>query len=273
MITGRDKELFRKLHEYGMLSTKQVNEMIFKNIAVTTVLRRLRLLEDGHFVKRILGLESQDVLWVLNEKGAAAIGCEMSKRNWSKNLLEHDFKLLKLRLTMEASGVARSWKPEHEIRSMIFKENGYRRAAEKLVPDGLMGVEVNGRKESVAVELELTMKSSARYDQTFRRYAGKERISAIWYVVPSLGALNHIYRRWKKAKGLYGLPELQLSLLNEVMTDPLKARLMGDKCFQIERVWTAHTPAQRVSISSESEVNKKVETSSQNHTPIEEVCA
>lgn len=45
--------------------------------------------------------------------------------------------------------------PEHEIRSKVYKKFGLRDAKNKLIPDGLMGVEVNEKKVSVAIELEL----------------------------------------------------------------------------------------------------------------------
>lgn len=261
MMTARDRLLLLKIQSFGMLSTSQVNEIFFPEVARTTVLRRLRILEERNLLKRLLGLESQEVLWILTEKGAGHIGTLTPKRNWSKNLLDHDHRLVKLRLLMECIGVARSWKPEHEIRSIIFRQTGHRRMSEKLVPDGLMGVEVKGKMESVAVELELTIKSSARYDETFRKYSGKESISAIWFITETDGASNHIYRRWKKAKGLYRVPELHLTLLDEVMTDPLKARLMGESCNRIGELWTprltAHSPAQGVSNSTKESSNEK----------------
>lgn len=251
MITQRDRDLFKKLSSYGMLTSKLVRDIVFNSIATTTVLRRLRLLEDSFYVKRILGLESQDVLWTLTEKGAAEVGLELFKRNWSKNMLEHDFKLLNLRLTLERRGLAHSWKPEHEIRAMIFKASGFRAAKEKVIPDGLMGIETNGQKLSVAIELELTMKNSLRYDQTFRNYGNKNNLHAIWYVAPNLGTINQIYRRWKKVQGLWNVPTLYLSLLDEVMANPLETRLIGDHCHRIKDLWTAHPSAQRVSSSNE----------------------
>lgn len=269
MITQRDLELFKKLSSYGMLTTKLVRELVFDSIATTTVLRRLRLLEDCSYVKRILGLESQEVLWMLTEKGAAEVGLELFKRNWSKNMLEHDYKLLNLRLLLERHGLTHSWKPEHEIRAMIFKASGFRAAKEKIIPDGLMGIETNGQQVSVAFELELTMKNSTRYDETFRKYGNKQNLHAIWYVAPNIGTVNQIYRRWKKIQNLWNVPRLYLSLLDEVMTNPLAARLMGDKCDRIKDVWTAHPPAQRVSSLIENRKSIYDETSSEDHTPLE----
>ena len=64
-ITNRDIEIFKLIANYGMLSSKQINSICFNSIATTTVLRRLRMLEDKRYIQRLLGLESQDVLWIL----------------------------------------------------------------------------------------------------------------------------------------------------------------------------------------------------------------
>lgn len=79
-ITNRDIEIFKLIANYGMLSTKQINSICFNSIATTTVLRRLRMLEDKKFIQRLLGLESQDVLWLLLPKGAEAAGVAIPKR-------------------------------------------------------------------------------------------------------------------------------------------------------------------------------------------------
>lgn len=276
MITARDIELFRKLSLYGMLSTKQIGELLFNSIASTTVLRRLRLLESSYYVKRITGLESQEVLWVLADRGAKMAEVEVPKRHWSKNMLDHDFKLLSLRLTLEKLGVAYDWKPEHRIRSDVFRKNGFRTAKEKLIPDGLMGIEVGGYSHSVAIELELNLKEVSRYEQTFRRYSEKSNLHAIWYLAPTKGILNQVYRSWRKLKGLYPVPNLYLSFLDEVMKDPLKARLLGDgqerllgetwsrKLFEVP----AHSPAQRVSRQQEKKGQVEIGLSSGDHTLI-----
>lgn len=274
MITARDVELFKKLSKYGMLSTKQVGQLVFKSIATTTVLRRLRLLEAGFYVKRIRGLESQDVLWVLQNRGAILAEVEVPKRHWSKNMLSHDFKLLSLRLALEASGISQNWTPEHLIRSNVFKKNGFRAAKEKLIPDGLMGIEVNGFSQSVAVELELTMKDTKRYEQIFRRYTDKRELHAIWYVGTTDGIVNLVYRTWRKVKSLYRLPNLYVSYLDEVMKDPLKARLLSEgEPKLIGNIWipklievTAHSPAQGVSSQHEKNQERKVELSAEDHT-------
>lgn len=276
MITARDIELFRKLSIYGMLSTKQVGQLVFNSIASSTVCRRLRLLEAGFYVKRIRGLESQDVLWVLADRGAKLAEVEATKRHWSKNMLDHDFKLLSLRLALEGSGLAHSWEPEHAIRSNVFKKNGFRAAKEKLIPDGLMSTEVKGYSQTVAIELELEMKSIKRYGEIFRRYSGKSNLYAIWYLAPRNDIRNTVFRCWRHYKSLYRLPTLYVSDLDEVMKDPLNARLFGEEApMPIGKTWSpkmiqvpAHSPAQGVSNQPEKNVEKKVELTAEDHTPI-----
>ncbi len=109
------------------------------------------MLEDKKFIQRLLGLESQDVLWVLLPKGAEAAGLAIPKRHWSKNLLEHDYKLISLRLNLEDSGIAHSWIPEHLIRANIFRKNDFKTAKEKLIPDGLMATVADGKRLSGAL--------------------------------------------------------------------------------------------------------------------------
>lgn len=276
MVTARDIELFRTLSRYGMLSTKQAGQIVFNSIASTTVLRRLRLLESGHYVKRVLGLPSQDILWALADRGAKLAEVELPKRRWSKNTLDHDFKLVSLRLALEASGVSHNWTPEHLIRSNVFKKNGFRSAKEKLIPDGLMGIEIGGYRQSVAIEVELERKSIKRYEQIFRRYSGKPDLHAIWYLAPEKGILNLVYRTWRQNKSLYQLPTLYVSYLDEVMKDPLQARLQGEEAPKlIGTTWTpkriempAHSPAQGVSGQRGENRKGKAELTAEDHTPI-----
>jgi hypothetical protein len=166
-----------------MLSTKQVGLNFFKGVDTSTFLRRLRLLESKNYLKRIIGLESHELLWTLAEKGTGIAKVSLPKRRWSKNMLEHDYKLLCLRLILEGAGISESWTPELQIRSSIFEKYGLRGIKQRLVPDGLMSVEVNGKMESVAIEMELTLKSKRRYRNLFNHY--KQRLQAKLYGVNS----------------------------------------------------------------------------------------
>lgn len=159
-ITNRDMRLLKFLASTGLLGTSHIRSRFFGGAARTTFLRRLRMLERKSFIKRVLGLESQEVLWMLTTKGANEVGVIRPKGHWSKNLLEHDYRLVDLRMSLENSGVVHSWMPEHQIRSEIFRKHGPKDFQERIVPDGLIGILVNGKSESIALELELTLKKS-----------------------------------------------------------------------------------------------------------------
>lgn len=228
-ITPRDRMLFRHIADFGMLTTKQINTKVFGGIATTTVLRRLRHLEKRLLIKRLHGLESQEVLWIITEKASHfSDGGEHYKRLWNKNLLEHDFKLLCLRLLLEKEGVAISWEPEHKIRFLVFQKY-QEEAKNKLIPDGIMLTETLHKRVSVAVELELTLKNKERLRDVLRRYCEKKDLGYLWYVCGSKMVANSIVNLWNEVRGNSPL-KLKVSLLTEVMKQP-----------------TAHWPAQGVS--------------------------
>lgn len=274
-ITGRDLDLFRKLSSYGMLSTKQIKNLCFGDIAKTTVLRRLRALEKEKYIQRLRGLESQDTLWFLLEDGAKIGEVQLPKRHWSKNLLEHDFKLIALRLLLENHGLAHSWIPEHEIRRGIFKNNDFRSAKEKLIPDGLMGVEVNGIKQTLAIELELTLKNRDKMRKVISRYKEKE-LHGVWYISPSKSILNSINHLWKNTWSMNkNEPLIYLSYLDEVMKNPMKVKVYGNGVGKkANELWTpeaikpAHPTALLVSGANDKLNEKIVDVSNNNHTPI-----
>lgn len=267
-LTSRDLNLFRKLSTHGMLSTKQIGQLFFSEVAITTVLRRLRFLEANFYVRRILGLESQELLWLLTAKGAEESSVSLPKRHWSKNMLEHDFKLLSLRLGMERTGIAKSWMPEHVIRSKIFEKYGLRDAKNKLVPDGFMALELNGIQQSIAIEVELTFKSRRRYQESFKRYSEKKGINGVWYLGKDKGILNQVRKTWYSTNR--EIP-LYCSFIDEVLHNPLEARIFNRNGHDlIKNVWgrSVLLSAQGVSTQESEKVILIDKSSTENHTPL-----
>jgi hypothetical protein len=272
VITNRDRNLFKMIATYGMLSTTQINLLCFGGIAQTTVLRRLRFLEAEKYVSRMRGLESQDTLWVLLEKGAAESEVLIPKRHYSKNLLEHDFKLTSLRIALEGSGLSHSWIPEHEIRSSIFRNNDFRTAKDKLIPDGIMGIEVDSKKQSLAIELELTLKNKDKMKQTLTRYKEKEGIVGVWYIAPTNSLLNSILNVWRGIRVFGNETKLYLSVLDDVIKSPLDSKVFGSGQGKVaSELWApkpAYPSAHRVSKEIEQLNIPNDEVSKENHAPI-----
>lgn len=274
-ITSRDLLLLKKLSSHGILSTELIRVYCFKSIDSSTVLRRLRKLEKKGLVKRTLGHESQNVLWSLGIKGSRLARVPMPKSHWNRNLLEHDLNLVSVRLAMEGCGISHSWMPEHQIRSTLFKKHGLRGIKDRLVPDGLMGIDVDGRKESVAIEMEMTLKSKKRIQTTLRRYLEKADVHAIWYLSPNYSILNSIFKQWQLIGGKKQGVKFYVSLLPDVLKNPLETKLMGFSPSPfIKDVWRQRPPtlsAQRVgTVIVETCPSGKVLVD-RNHTPIVEV--
>lgn len=227
--TKRDAHFMRSLSSYGMLGSSHIEKHFFGGIARTTVLRRLRLLESKGLINRVIGLESQELLWMLTTKGGRELRVTIPKTYWSKNMLEHDYRLVDLRLNLEYSGIAHSWMPEHLIRSEIFRKHGTKDIHERIVPDGLIGIQVNGKNESVALELELTLKNQTRIKKTLKRYISKGGVYALWYVAPKLSILSSVWKQWQLCGGLQSKIKFYGSLLQEILESPPKARLLGTK--------------------------------------------
>lgn len=271
-LTKRDVRLLKLLSAYGMLSTNQIEKNVFGSIATTTVLRRLRMLEKARLLKRVVGLESHELLWMLTSEGGRTAKVIVPKTKWSKNMLEHDHKLIALRIALELSGIAHSWTPEHEIRSFIFQKHGLKGMKDRIVPDAFMAIEVDGLKTSVAIELELTLKNKTKLQKTLKRYIEKGRFHAIWYVAPRKSILDSVWRQWLAVGGQRSSMKFYASLLPEVMQDPLKARLMGPKPHRvIEETWPRRSvpqSAQVVSRQIEKIETDKVILSADDHTPI-----
>ncbi len=260
--TKRDAYLMKSLSTYGMLGSSHIKNHFFGGIARTTVLRRLRLLESKGLIKRVMGLESQELLWMLTTKGGREMRVTIPKTHWSKNMLEHDYLLVDLRLNLEVSGIAHSWMPEHLIRSEIFRKHGAKDIHERIVPDGLIGIQVNGKNESVALELELNLKNQTRIKKTLHRYISKGGFYALWYVAPKLSILSSVWKQWQICGGLKSKVKFYGSLLQEIVESPPKARLLGTKpVLTLGESWIMKA----VPLGAHGVSRQKVKTTNQNN--------
>lgn len=254
VLTKRDLELFQKMQSYAIFTTRQVGELVFPGVRLTTVLRRLRKLERGFYVQRITGLDGGELTWALLPKGAELAGGNTFKRHFRRDLLEHDLELTALRLWLEDHGVARSWIAEHEIRSRVAKRHGLREMKRRVVPDGIMGCEIGELKESLSIELELTFKNSSRYFRAFNDYQNKTSLWGIWYFVRGAGLGRQVEKMWRRATPYGSGIRFFWSVLDDVFSAGINAEIHGDgggkrvrEIFSAKKIEAAQTPAQRVS--------------------------
>ncbi len=87
--------------------------------------------------------------------------------------------------------------------------------------------QVFGETKMVAHELELSLKTRARYQELFSQYARKSSIGLIWYVVESKTLAESLLRIWESTHKYKTSPKLVVSLLDEILRDPASANLIG----------------------------------------------
>ncbi len=256
ILTERDIDLLFILQDYGILTTRQLALKVFPGVAITTVLRRLRALEGAGYIRRIEGLPSMERAWLVTEKALRWTEGGPAKLHAARHSLEHDLKLTSLRIQLEAHGIVEGWASEHEIRSLMAQEHGLRESKRRVVPDGIAGVEINGAKECIAIELELNFKNSRRYRSIISDYRSKENLHLVWYLVGSAKIGRHLMKTFRQGYYSKRPPYFCWSILDDVMCAPWSAtlnfqgeKLLASQVFKKLRSAPepAHTPAQGVS--------------------------
>lgn len=267
-IQPRDKFLMEQLYRFGVLTTSQVRRICFKDIATTTVLRRLRILETENLILRLSGLEGGLLCWSLTNNGADKVGMDRPTEYRNKNILRHTTVLADVRLALMSIGLGQNWTSEVEMRRQAYVP-GIRNEA--VIPDGLFPAQTFGKNQIVALELELNPKSLARYQELFRQYSYKNAIGILWYIVESQPLGESILRIWDTTLKTKNAPEFFVSSLSELLVDPLNSELTSSTekvklrdAFNIQNHDSiAHTAAQALSTKTTEPMSSKPNKTSQ----------
>ena len=221
-IQTRDQVLLKLLERYGLLSTQQIGDILFRGVAHTTVMRRLRKLESLGLILRRQGLPDFMSAWCLTQEAGRLIGNEKVSRYANQNVVEHEVTLSGVRMALEGIGLGEKWTTEINLRRRM----GYTTTSreELVIPDGLFVAKRQGKPCVVAVELELHAKGHARYDHILDSYAGKSSIGALWYIVPQHSIAKTVLKRLRNISDAKFT--LISSLLEEIVRDPANARVL-----------------------------------------------
>ena len=198
-LQPRDLEILNIIQKYGVVSSSQIGQWFFAGVAKTTVLKRVRLLEKGNFIKRGVTLDDGTKTFYLGHQGRQHLQAEAFSLGTNRNTIDHDVLLSDIRRKLESFGLAKDVTPEFQMRSEIFRNHRYRNAKEQLIPDALMIEQVLSEPQAISVELELTIKSKARYKRIFEQYGSKKAITKIWYFCRDLRSLNKILQISRKS--------------------------------------------------------------------------
>lgn len=241
-ITNRDLALFKSLGHYGVLSTGQIWEIHFKEIAKTTMLRRLRALEEKDQIRRIHGLPDGSHGWCLTLTCARSFGIQGVFRHINRTSLVHDVALSEVRLKLKSVGLGETWIPEHILRYQAWENRIKHRRVAETIPDGIFTIEHKGEHLAVAVELEINQKNSERYQKSFRAYYCKRNLGMVWYLVPNESLGRRLESVWKKIPSSETI--FAWSLISNVLNNPYDIELHCDGKKRLLREFIAiHRPA------------------------------
>ena len=241
--TERDLLLLEQLESYGVLSTQQIRELIFKGINTRTVLRRLRLLKQRGFIFSSEGLPNGGLAWVLSKKSAFLFKHDIENKIINKNTLQHDVAISSLRIQLERLKIAESWTSEHILKKKVMRSIHEEKEISlcymdepPLVPDSLFITKHEEEMKAVALELELNLKSKARYKKIFSQYKEKENIWFVWYVVLNRSAGETLSELWDKY-AIWGDCLFAYSTLKDVFRSDFKLPEPKEAKEREEREW------------------------------------
>lgn len=224
-LTERDLALFESLLSYGMLSSGQIRRLHFSDIDRKTALRRLGALQDGKWIKPITHSERGEFVWILTEKAAKHMGSDFVLSGVNRNMVGHDLALSEVRIAFERFGMGQGWKSGHYLKHLWAKKWRGMVSTSENIPDWICSMKTKNGFRTMALEVELHLKSRTRRLEVLHAYAKKEAIQTVWYVFPKerFGtALFEGCADFLKTKPAHWLC---WSLLEEVLCDPPHAKV------------------------------------------------
>lgn len=183
-LTKRDLRLFNLLDSYGFLSTSQINTQIFEGVNYRTVLRRLRKLQQMHYLTRTNFYKGGITSWHLTTKGASVLGTKPMFKSLNKNTIEHDLKANDVRIALHQLGCFNNWISSHYLKQNVARESPFGKQTDT-IPDWLCTARSWEKSKTLAVELELSWKGIRRMRYILRKYMDKKSLDHLWYIVPT----------------------------------------------------------------------------------------
>ncbi|MBL7715133.1 MAG: hypothetical protein JNL01_06660 [Bdellovibrionales bacterium] len=260
-LTKRDLLFLETLGSYGVLSSAQIHKLFFGAIKRTVVLKRLRVLEERKWIRRVGFLDFGLAAWGITQKSKQELQIPFSYGRANQNTLSHDITVSELRSKLESTGVVSGFKASFHFRHQLTPQDKRLGifSSDFLMPDGEFKLSALSGEKLVALELELTLKAKRRYFELWSKYIrDKESLWRVWYVVPTkrMGEkLLSFEAEWRSAGHDSKKPLLLWSAMEEVLVKPLTTHLHHSSgttsISALSLKKTTQPPAQALSRSTE----------------------
>lgn len=200
VLMERDKAIVLDVHEYGLLSTPQIEKLHFQpdkgqaHMTKTSRCRhRLKLLFQHRFLDRIfipVGPHegSRPIVYCLDKRGADLVaqelGIDRAQVHWrpkrsrvSSLFLEHTLRVNNVRIAVELAARKQGlellqWMGEGQLKAMKERVPDPRKAGRSLpvVPDGYFTLKVGERKACFFLEVDRATMTNRRFGDKMRAY-------------------------------------------------------------------------------------------------------
>ena len=229
-LTERDTKLLYDCYSHVSLSISQIANRHFPGLAKSTVLNRLtKLRREGLLIQQHVGVALHQgvarnigVVYQVTKKGLKLLKSRYPNEQLreaplllSTTTLTHD-----LLLTDTLSALEKRFS---SYRFLLGRFLPQERRTKERIPDAVI-LDTEGRP-TVAVELELTAKSSSRYREIILQYQLNSHFEKVLYVVGDEGIFNKIKYQITQQKEVPGLKnpstgKFYFCLLRQTLNDP-----------------------------------------------------
>ena len=185
----RDRNLLAYAVCHGMVSVEQVAARFFASTRAAQA--RLRTLERAELITVDRVLVGGPTIVRATARGTRLSGCDLPPASLELGRIRHALALVELSEELLAAHPASTWVSERELRRDRMRAARSRGRWERQlrVPDGLLRLP-DGR--TIAIELDLTAKRSARLDLLAGAYAVDPEIDIVWWYLPSRRAAERM---------------------------------------------------------------------------------
>jgi hypothetical protein len=225
-----------------------ISKWVFPEIEKTTVMRRLRRLEEGEFIRRRGTFRDGSAVFLIGIEGARHLGQKVPHTTYPLFLLDHEFAINKVRWKLNELGLIRSWMTERELRSAILQRNPRRERSNLVIPDALILFRhFLAPNAKVELEVELHEKASNRYAARFKKFHQSMQKSQAfqWYVVRSEGCGLAILHSAARYGGVSIKDFIGFTQIDELIEKGLESRLFTLKqTLPLHAVLNEKLPAQ-----------------------------
>lgn len=224
VFTDRHETILKYLFRNKVATYRQLHDDLFASVKKSVVSRHLgKLMNDKRITKSLVSVQGKYTQVYSLDDGAIELieNCnkeEMVRHQLQSGTIEHDIHLVELRRKLSRSCSVINYHSENELQCMPEY-----RADMKFAPfiqlksDAVIEVPLKKGPALVPVELEISQKSSARYDDKILEYYKHPSIRGVLFVAGNT-AIENMVRKSEEETRRQSAPKFFYAQLNRVLT-------------------------------------------------------